>query len=169
MWTAGRSDSHARGQVVKPSRQPMTDSPVGGQGYEKKKHQAHTPYSSPSLKKVKAFPTHSHLQPPKWQHQLAASCYVLFLWIFKPLFNLAMIKFGFLLGLKFSLSKESRWKGMPRTSVREILSLWLGPGGYLLTFVWAVLYFKVSLITLIMTSSSCLLLSVTHRNLAYLC
>lgn len=134
-----------------------------------KKHQAHTPYSSPSLKKVKAFPTHSHLQPPKRQHQLADSCYVLFLFIFKSLFNLAVIKFGFLLGLKFSWSKESKWKGTPRTSVREILRLWLGPCGYLLTSVWAVLYFKVSLIALIMTLSSCLLLSVTHRNLAHLC
>lgn len=143
--------------------------PCWGAGVWKKKHQAHTPHSSPSLKKVKAFPTHSHLQPPKWQHQLADGCYVLFLLVFQPLFNLAMIKFGFLLGLKFSWSKERKWEGMPRKSVREILSLWLGPCGYVLTSVWAVLYFKVSLIALIMTLSSCLLLSVTHRNLAYLC
>nr|BAC26458.1 unnamed protein product [Mus musculus]BAC33368.1 unnamed protein product [Mus musculus] len=85
----------------------------------KKTSSTHTPYSSPSLKKVKAFPTHSHLQPPKWQHQLVGSCYVLSLFIFKPLFNLAMIKFGFLLWLKFSPFKENKWKGCqecPRTA-----------------------------------------------------
>uniref|UniRef100_A0A670J832 Uncharacterized protein n=1 Tax=Podarcis muralis TaxID=64176 RepID=A0A670J832_PODMU len=50
----------------------MTDSPVGV-AYEKN-IKCTTPDSSPSLKKVEAFPTHSHLQAPKWGPQLFCSC-----------------------------------------------------------------------------------------------